>query len=323
MSEMEMMIVVMIFLLAVLLGIFFFRRRYFRLYQTVQRFQKQILEGEEILPGADTEKAEAVIRDGFLRIQKKYNREAERIQKDRAAVQGLISDLSHQLKTPLANIRLYQELLSNRELPSGQRGKLKKRLGEQTDKLEWLLNALFQMVDLERGQENLKAKPEEIQTAIEGALAAVEPRAGAKHIRIEAEPSPGFLLVHDPKWTEEVFFNILENAVKYSPDGSKLHISYEAFETYGAVHIQDAAPVIPAEEYGRIPQDLPEVLPGRERRGAGRLGDRSLSGAADPGTGAGVCESRSGSRERKHFLGISPLVQRKGNVTSQLGTGDF
>ena len=69
MSEMEMMIVVMIFLLAVLLGIFFFRRRYFRLYQAVQRFQKQILEGEEILPGADTEKAEDVIRDGFLRIQ--------------------------------------------------------------------------------------------------------------------------------------------------------------------------------------------------------------------------------------------------------------
>ena len=252
MSEMEMMIVVMIFLLAVLLGIFFFRRRYFRLYQAVQRFQKQILEGEEILPGADTEKAEDVIRDGFLQIQKKYNREAERIQKDRAAVQGLISDLSHQLKTPLANIRLYQELLSNRGLPSGQRGKLEERLGEQTDKLEWLLNALFQMVDLERGQENLKAKPEEIRTAVEGALAAVEPRARAKHIRIEAEPSPGFLLVHDPKWTEEVFFNILENAVKYSPDGSKLHISYEAFETYGAVHIQDAASVIPAEEYPRI-----------------------------------------------------------------------
>ena len=57
MSEMEMMIVVMIFLLAVLLGIFFFRRRYFRLYQAVQWFQKQILEGEEILPGADTEMA--------------------------------------------------------------------------------------------------------------------------------------------------------------------------------------------------------------------------------------------------------------------------
>ena len=167
-------------------------------------------------------------------------------------MQGLISDLSHQLKTPLANIRLYQELLSNRELPSGQRGKLEKRLGEQTEKLEWLLNALFQMVDLERGQENLKAKPEEIQTAIEGALAAVEPRARTKHIRIETEPSPEFLLVHDPKWTEEVFFNILENAVKYSPDGSTIHISYEAFETYGAVHIQDAAPVIPAEEYPRI-----------------------------------------------------------------------
>ena len=177
MSEMEMMIVVMIFLLAVLLGIFFFRRRYFRLYQAVQRFQKQILEGEEILPGADTEKAEAVIRDGFLRIQKKYNRETERVQRGPGGCAGTDFGSFPSVKDSACQHTALSGASFQPELPSGQRGKLEERLGEQTDKLEWLLNALFQMVDLERGQENLKAKPEEIQTAIEGALAAVEPRA--------------------------------------------------------------------------------------------------------------------------------------------------
>ena len=85
-------------------------------------FRSRYWKERRFCPEPTLKKAEDVIRDGFLRIQKKYNRETERVQRDRAAVQGLISDLSHQLKTPLANIRLYQELLSNRELHPGSGG---------------------------------------------------------------------------------------------------------------------------------------------------------------------------------------------------------
>lgn len=244
-----MMSVGIVLLAAAFFGLFYFRRRYMRLYEAVQQFQKQILEGQAVWPGPDTEAAEDVIRDAFLRIQKKYDREAESLQRDREAVQGLISDLSHQLKTPLANIRLYQDLLKNREISLKQREKLEQRLEEQTDKLEWLLEALFRMVDLERGQGNLEAEPADAAETVKRALAQVRPRADAKHIRIGQEPSDGLLLLHDPKWTEEVFFNLLDNAVKYSPEGSVIRISYDKFETYGAVHIRDAAPCVPPEEY--------------------------------------------------------------------------
>ena len=59
-------------------------------------------------------------------------------------------------------------------------------------------------------------------------------------------------LLHDPAWTEEVFVNILENAVKYAPDGSVITLSMECFETYEAVRVQDQGPGIPKEEYTKI-----------------------------------------------------------------------
>ena len=143
---------------AALLGLLYVRRRYFLLYQKVQQFQKTILENGKIQADTDREGAEDVIRDGFLRIQEKYEMEAEEARQDKQAVQGLISDLSHQLKTPLANIRLYQELLRNPSLSKEKREALQQRLEEQTGKLDWLLAVLFQMVDLERGVASLPGR---------------------------------------------------------------------------------------------------------------------------------------------------------------------
>ena len=155
-----------------------------------------------------------MIRDGFVRIQKRYGREAEEAGKDREALKGLIQDLSHQLRTPLANIRLYQELLGKPELEPEQRARARRRLEEETDKLEWLLEALFKMVDLERGRGNLEILPAGIGHTVRRAAEAVQERARARGIKIRFVGSFDLCLNHDPRWTQEVFFNLLENAVK-------------------------------------------------------------------------------------------------------------
>ncbi len=255
--EPSIMIAIIALITAAMGGFIYFRRKYFLLYQKVQQFQKTLIEDGCIGTGTDRERPEDVLRDGFLQIQRKYEIEAEAVRKDRQTVQELISDLSHQLKTPLANIRLYQELLKNPDLNLEKRKNLQRRLEEQTDKLDWLLAVLFQMVELERGVVSLEAKEEMIFPVLRKAVETVLPKAEKKRIgfvmeELSDEKDSDVRFLYDPRWTEEVFVNILENGVKYSPEGSIIRLSIEYYETYGAVRIQDEGPGILKEEQSQI-----------------------------------------------------------------------
>ena len=134
---------------------------------------------------------------------------------------------------------------------------MQRRLEEQTDKLDWLLAVLFQMAQLERGVASLTVEKAFIFPAIKRAVETVLPKAEKKEISFWMEESldekaADTKFYYDSRWTEEVFVNILENGVKYSPKGSVIRLSVEYFETYGAVRIEDEGSGIAREEQSQI-----------------------------------------------------------------------
>lgn len=171
-----------------------------------------------------------------------------REQKDQ--ISALISDISHQTKTPVANLQLYAQLLSEQPLtPQGKDCAI--AIAAQADKLQTLIEALVKTSRLETGILTLHPKPGQIAPVVERAVAQYSPKAAEKGIVLTARQTEGSA-VFDPKWTEEAVCNLLDNAVKYTPVGGTVTIEVKNYELFSAIRVTDTGPGIPEGEQAKI-----------------------------------------------------------------------
>jgi len=171
-----------------------------------------------------------------------------REQKDQ--ISALISDISHQTKTPVANLQLYAQLLS--EQPLTPQGKdCAAALSAQADKLQTLIEALVKTSRLETGILALHPQSGEIAPVVERAVAQYGPKAAEKGITLTARQTEGSA-VFDPKWTEEAVCNLLDNAVKYAPSGGTVTVKVKNYELFSAIRVADTGPGISEAEQAKI-----------------------------------------------------------------------
>ena len=121
----------------------------------------------------------------------------------------------------------------------------------QTRKLQSLIEALVKTSRLESGVIALHPVPGNLLPVLESAIAQLAPKAAAKDISIAMEALDAEA-VFDPKWTEEAVYNLLDNAVKYSPPGGSVTVSTSVYPMFSAIHIRDTGPGIPEEEQSRV-----------------------------------------------------------------------
>ena len=175
---------------------------------------------------------------------------AKHVQAEKEKIKTLIADISHQTKTPIANILLYTQLLREQPLPEESRVCVA-ALEDQSRKLESLIDALVKTSRLESGIIALRTSAGNLASVIQSAISQLAPKAEEKGISIVAE-SIDTDAVFDSKWTEEAIFNLLDNAVKYTPSGGDVRISVASYELFSAVHIRDTGPGISEEEQPKV-----------------------------------------------------------------------
>ncbi len=183
-------------------------------------------------------------------------------QRDKETIQGLVSDISHQVKTPIANLKMFTDILQRHDLPLEQRGQFLDTMAGQIDKLDFLMQSLIKMSRLETGTFTLHVEEARLADTIAQAMSTVWAKAEAKGIDLLAECDPAITVQHDPKWTAEAIGNILDNAVKYTPAGGKVAVTVRPWQFYTRVDITDTGIGIPEEHYNDVFQRFyraPEV----------------------------------------------------------------
>lgn len=191
------------------------------------------------------------------RIIELIHKERADAQGEKEQLQSLLADISHQVKTPLANIALYNSLAleeaGGMESPESKAlSEYLNRSSEQTDKLTWLMEQLVKTARLETGI----IAPQPVMADLKATLATVlddywEP-AEEKKIAIKVEPFEGKDLLHDPRWTAEAIGNILDNAIKYSPEDSTITISFRELEFFCELSLKDEGPGISPDSYNDV-----------------------------------------------------------------------
>lgn len=154
-------------------------------------------------------------------------------------IKTLISDISHQIKTPIANISMYNETLIERELPRDKSLMCLNNMKSQVNKLQWLVDALIKMSRLENGVIALNKNKTNLIETIANALSGIYIKAEKKNIEITVECDENLILNHDSKWTSEALFNILDNGVKYTKAGGYINVRVEKWDIFTKIDIED------------------------------------------------------------------------------------
>lgn len=182
----------------------------------------------------------------------------ENLNREKENVKSLVSDISHQTKTPMTNIRLYASLLG--ELIEAETGMQRQEeaavmIGElvrQTEKLEFLIQALTKMSRLESNIVEVRPEQQPITPLLQDVVAEAAIKADGKNITIRNVYAGEAFACFDYKWTKEALGNVLDNAVKYSPPGSTVTLSVLEYEMYLAVSVCDESRGIREEEIPKI-----------------------------------------------------------------------
>ena len=212
-----------------------------------------MIEGDETpLHPEDSETMLARISHRLSRLYQIMQENRRKVDEERQELQSLISDISHQVKTPVSNLKMAADTLLEKPVAETERTDFIRGIRTQTDKLDFLFQALVKTSRLETGAIQLEKKPRRLFDTVAQAMSGIVYGAEKKEISVSVACPDDLILSHDSKWTAEALFNLLDNAVKYSVPGGRIMLSVLENEMFAKIRVRDFGLGIDPGEENRI-----------------------------------------------------------------------
>ena len=194
----------------------------------------------------------ARLQHQLLKLRNILTAQNQMLAQEKEQIKTLISDISHQIKTPIAAANTFAELLSDGELSAEERTEYITTLQMSLGKLTFLTNSLIKMSRLESGIISLKPEKNSLNEIVLQAVKTVYAKAKEKGILITFECDQAFEAVLDFNWTAEAISNVIDNAVKYTPQGGFVCLQITEYPSFLRLDISDSGVGIPEEEQAKI-----------------------------------------------------------------------
>lgn len=188
----------------------------------------------------------------LARVYEVMQESRSNIRKEQKELQELISDVSHQIKTPITNLKMVYFTLLEQEMEEEERREFLLASQGQLDKLEFLIQAMVKTSRLETGMISLDKKEQGIYETLADALGGIFLLAEQKNLKVTVDCPEEVTLFHDRKWTSEALFNILDNAVKYTPAEGAITVSVKEWDMYLKIDIADTGIGIEEAHQGTV-----------------------------------------------------------------------
>lgn len=236
------------FLLLIAISMGFQRLRY-RQIQQLNDYLQQVAAGDFSLDIQDHKEGEmGLLRTEIYKVVLRLSEQRDIIQRERQALSDAISNISHQLKTPITSMLMMTDLLRQEELEKEKRQEFARSIASQLQRIQWLVSSLLKLAKVDGGAIRFARKPEAVDDLLRKALEPIQIPLDIKGIDVKITGDTNTLLFCDKQWTVEAFLNVLKNCMEHTPEGGLIQVRVQDNPLYTQLVILDSGEGIPREE---------------------------------------------------------------------------
>lgn len=248
-----------ILLLGLTLGVLLFAMNYYQhgyYYNNMRDFSsaaKGIVEGNYSLKfGEKSEGDLSKLAQSFNMMGEVIRGNISALKKEKEFLVDLLSDISHQLKTPLSTMILYNDIMLSKELSREQRDTFLRNIQNQLNRMGWLIQNLLKLAKIDADAIELDMEVQSLNETLEEVVDALESKAREKGVSMAYVPGDDIFLKHDRLWLQEALINVVKNGIEHSPEGDRVTIDLENNPVYIRITVKNNGEVISEEDLSNI-----------------------------------------------------------------------
>jgi signal transduction histidine kinase len=221
----------------------------YRELEKLSLYLREISNGNDSLDIRDNQEGElSILKNDIYKVTLMLSEHRSLLNRDKIQLTDAISDISHQLKTPLTSMTVMADLLSAPDLPPAKRTEFTRHIRIQLERIDWLVSSLLKLSKMDAKTIQFKKDRIPVKNLIQKALEPVMIPMDIKGQTVSVTGGDDVSFVGDFNWTVEAVINILKNGVEHTPEGGAITITFSENALFTEIVIADNGKGIPKED---------------------------------------------------------------------------